>query len=412
MNWTISGLKENAKSVLKDFYWKGVLAALIFGILCGGLGGSSSSATGARKSWEDLKEQIEEQNNGSTYSWETEDSVGGIIDMSFTTDDGASITINAPAAQTTAVIQPVKTADDFDEMAIFGAVMGVVAVIVIIAAALGSLYTIFVGNIIQVGYRKFHLDARYERNNVDIMKLFSMFKNGYGNVAKTMFFRDLYVFLWSLLLIIPGIIKGYEYFLVPYILAENPNIDRDRAFEISRRTMDGEKMNCFLLGLSFIGWTILAGLVPLGIGNIFVFPYLYATYAEFYCCMKAKAITNGIALPGELPEDYQDNNFFDQSYPTSSDAYSANGGYNGYNSTQSFGSQPAQNNGYQNTSGMQPYKPYSDFGNSGTMDNISTDDVSAPQSAQPADNGYPSGTMDEIGDIDTSALDRPDDDQI
>ena len=184
--WTISGLKENAKSVLKDFYWKAVLAALIVGLLSGGMGGSSSSASSASRNWDKYKQEIEEQiGSGSSddgdYSWEED--MESIFDMSLTTQDGTQITLSAPADTVpTAAVQYEKTADSFDSAAI-AAFVGIIIVIVLIAAVIGSLYTIFVGNIIQVGYRKFHLDARFERNNIDIMKVFSSFKNGYGNVA-------------------------------------------------------------------------------------------------------------------------------------------------------------------------------------------------------------------------------------
>lgn len=105
------------------------------------------------------------------------------------------------------------------------------------------------------------------------------------------------------------------YFLVPYITAENPNITPNRAFEISSKTMKGEKMHCFGLQMSFIGWLILGGLAGsiftafLGVllgsaataaGMALIYPYLYATLAEFYCCMKEKAIATGISSRDEL----------------------------------------------------------------------------------------------------------------
>ena len=93
------------------------------------------------------------------------------------------------------------------------------------------------------------------------------------------------VFLWSLLFIIPGIIKSYEYCMIPYILAENPEIEMDRAFEISRKMTKGEKWKIFVLGLSFIGWYLL-GLLCCCVGTIFVDPYSEATYAELYQVMR------------------------------------------------------------------------------------------------------------------------------
>ncbi|WP_278565501.1 DUF975 family protein [Anaerostipes caccae] len=61
----------------------------------------------------------------------------------------------------------------------------------------------------------------------------------------TMFLRNLFTALWSLLLLIPGLVKSYSYSMIPYILAENPSIPRKRAFEMSRKMMDEQKMNAF-----------------------------------------------------------------------------------------------------------------------------------------------------------------------
>ena len=65
------------------------------------------------------------------------------------------------------------------------------------------------------------------------------------NIVEIMFLKSLYTFLWTLLLIVPGIIKSYEYRMVPYILSENPAIDSKRAFELSKRMMDGQKIMHF-----------------------------------------------------------------------------------------------------------------------------------------------------------------------
>ena len=87
---------------------------------------------------------------------------------------------------------------------------------------LASLYTIFVGNAVSVGGCRYFMENREHQTSAS--KVFYGFQNGrYGNVVKTMFFRDLFILLWTLLLIVPGIIKSYSYRLVPYILSENPH---------------------------------------------------------------------------------------------------------------------------------------------------------------------------------------------
>ena len=109
-----------------------------------------------------------------------------------------------------------------------------------ILSSIGILFGVFVANPVEVGKCRFFLANRQNKGGYD--QIFSLFKSGvYLNVVKTMFLRDLYVFLWSLLFVIPGIVKSYEYSMIPYILAENPNIDSKRAFAISRSMTQGKK---------------------------------------------------------------------------------------------------------------------------------------------------------------------------
>lgn len=127
----------------------------------------------------------------------------------------------------------------------------------------------------------------------------------YMNVVKIMFMTNLKIFLWSLLFVIPGIVKAYEYSMIPYILAENPQISTARAFELTKQMTAGEKWHIFCLELSFIGQYIL-GAFCCCIGGIFVDPYLEATKAELYQVMREKAHGLGFAsfaeLPGFFPE--------------------------------------------------------------------------------------------------------------
>lgn len=96
------------------------------------------------------------------------------------------------------------------------------------------------------------------------------FRSGhYVNIVLTMFLRDLFTTLWSLLLVVPGIVKHYEYLMVPYIIAENPAMDYKEAFQISKQMMDGEKMEAFIMDLSFIGWYLLSA-VTCGLLAIFM----------------------------------------------------------------------------------------------------------------------------------------------
>lgn len=107
---------------------------------------------------------------------------------------------------------------------------------------------------------------------------------------KAQFFMGLFISLWSLLLIIPGIIKAYAYSMTFYILAENKGMPVLEAITLSRKMMDGHKMDLFLLFLSFIGWFILV-VITFGIAGIWVYPYLYATLTNFYLSVKEDYIS-------------------------------------------------------------------------------------------------------------------------
>ena len=106
----------------------------------------------------------------------------------------------------------------------FTAIASVLVVIGLILVVFGLLLNIFVGNVLRIGANKFFVRNRTEMTRVG--DIFDGFRSGhYGNIVLTMFLKDLYVTLWTLLFIIPGIIKELEYMMVPYILAENPGMD-------------------------------------------------------------------------------------------------------------------------------------------------------------------------------------------
>ncbi|MCR5339909.1 MAG: DUF975 family protein [Saccharofermentans sp.] len=174
---------------------------------------------------------------------------------------------------------------------IFGAVMFFVCVI-------GTLLDIFLINPVRVGGYNFF--NRQRESTSKFTNIFGGFAHGhYKASVRNMFLKGLYETLWSMLFIIPGIIKSYSYWMVPYITAANPNLSASRAFEISKKTMNGNKWRTFVLQLSFIGWDLLAALT-FGIGYYFLAPYKETTYAELYAALKEKAVTSGIATEEEL----------------------------------------------------------------------------------------------------------------
>lgn len=113
--------------------------------------------------------------------------------------------------------------------------------------------------------------------------------DGYGdfwNAFATQFMVGLFTFLWSLLFVVPGIIKSFSYSMSMYILAENKGMGPMEAIRISKEMMNGHKMDYFVLMLSFIGWGLLVG-ITFGIAGIWVVPYMQTTMTNFYCTVKS-----------------------------------------------------------------------------------------------------------------------------
>ncbi len=116
--------------------------------------------------------------------------------------------------------------------------------------------------------------------------------SNYGSSFVGMFLVNLYTALWTLLLIVPGIVKGVGYSLTPYILADNPELKPNEAITLSSVMTYGYKMDIFVFTLSFLGWFILTGLT-VGIAGLYVMPYYHSSFAILYYNIKEKAIADG-----------------------------------------------------------------------------------------------------------------------
>ena len=145
--------------------------------------------------------------------------------------------------------------------------------------------SIFVFKVLEVGIYRFFVENRDYSAPTSKM-LFGFNCGHYSNIVGTMFLMNLKISLWTMLFIIPGIIKTYEYKMVPYILAEQPDISQKEAFSISRDMMMGYKSDAFILDLSFIGWEILSVFTCGIVGIFWTQPYVLATQAELYTTLR------------------------------------------------------------------------------------------------------------------------------
>lgn len=146
---------------------------------------------------------------------------------------------------------------------------------------LSFLYQFLIANLVIIGERRFFLEAR-SYHQTRISKIFFLYKLRYlRNPIWVMFCRSFFQGLWNLT-IIGGIIKYFEYSMIPFILAENPALERKEAFYLSKQLMHGNKWRMFLLHLSFIGWHIVAPLTLGVLDFLYVNPYVTGTDAELY----------------------------------------------------------------------------------------------------------------------------------
>lgn len=266
--WTRSELKERGKAALHRNYWIVVLATLVVTALTGGTGNAAGNGS--------LQE-------GSNIAAGNGDAASNLIQTLFSFFGVAGDMIYKN------LIGPMYN----------GMYVSFILILIITAFSVGLLFKIFVGNLFEVGGCRFYEENSEHKTRIAL--IVDGFLNGaYLRNVATIFCRDLYTVLWTLCLIIPGIVKSYEYKMIPYILAENPRISRKRAFEISKNMMDGEKWNAFVLDLSFIGWNLLSTITFGIVGVLYVNPYVYTTWAEFYKVMRENALETGNATREEL----------------------------------------------------------------------------------------------------------------
>lgn len=156
--------------------------------------------------------------------------------------------------------------------------IGGLGFIIIVALIIAAIYLVL-GSFVGVGYAKFNLNL-VDKKETAFETLFGYFTY-WKTTTATRLLKTLYIFLWSLLLVIPGIVAGYSYAMTEYILAESPNITASEAIQRSKVMMYGNRWRLFCLEFSFIGWSILATLT-FGIGYLWLTPYMQAAKSAFF----------------------------------------------------------------------------------------------------------------------------------
>lgn len=178
-----------------------------------------------------------------------------------------------------------------------------ILVLILLAMLFAFVFWYLVTNVFGVIMRRMFLEGmHYDGLTTDRM-VFLLRIRKWLKASWTMFVQYIYLTLWSLT-IVGGIIKCYSYFLVPYIVAENPNMKANQAIRLSRKMMKGHKWQCFVFELSFLGWEIL-GFMTLGLLNIFYTnPYKMAAFARYYEALRKEAKDNSLEGSALLNDTY------------------------------------------------------------------------------------------------------------
>lgn len=168
-------------------------------------------------------------------------------------------------------------------------------------AIVSLIITILIGGVTEIGYTKFNMNIVRDKNPqfTDILSYYNYIKKGVGLTV----IRGFFVFLWSLLFVVPGIVAFYRYAMMPYLLAENPNMTVMEAMKQSKIMMKGNKFRLFCLHFTFIGWKILAAFT-LGIGFLWVNPYEAAAEAAFFDSLSSDVLTVEPQEPKKSDFDY------------------------------------------------------------------------------------------------------------
>lgn len=289
--WKRKNLKDKAKKTVKNNYWTAVVLCFVITILTGEYG---NSITGIWQSGDSvLPDYVITQNQ---YLIENEISKDNIAEIQKKQERIEEITENLTENQLKMVNTITSNLNSltksqkyiykiWNAIELFIMNQNLLGIAYVLIAIIAILYIILLAEPLLVAERRYFIIASEKENTkMGVMKEIFKRKN-WSNVAVIMFFKSFYNFLWYLT-IIGGIIKTYEYRMIPYLLAENPDMNKKEAFARSKQMMKGNKWKTFILDLSFILWEILSTITFGLLDILYVNPYKIATSVELYKTLK------------------------------------------------------------------------------------------------------------------------------
>lgn len=282
-------LKKDSHKSVKVTYLRSILVVFIFTLIMGGY----SNITGGESNYQTIDKLAVELKKDDKTDGKTNGVLAPIVNE-VTKDHSAVISfVNAYKFI-------VKDHNFYKGM------MSLLAAIILMFAY------IFIKLVLSIGKYRYFLEARKYRETKAEKILFPYRSRKVVNIAKIIFFKNVFQLLWDLT-IIGGFIKHYEYLMIPYVVAENPDIDRKKAFVLSKEMMRGLKWQTFILDLSMFWWNILS-ILTFGISDLLYFDaYKEFIYCELYMSLRSNKST--LTYGDLLNDDYLDADEINEEYP-------------------------------------------------------------------------------------------------
>ena len=163
-----------------------------------------------------------------------------------------------------------------------------------------SLISFIVTGPLTIGLAGFFVQNIYGNKDITAAYPIVSCKDNFGRKLGGFLWMELFIYLWSLLLVVPGIIKALSYSMTPYILSDCPNVKARDALKLSMRMMAGHKGELFVFYLSYIGWGILTAITFGILGIFYVEPYMTSAGAVWYLECREDALRRGVITMGQL----------------------------------------------------------------------------------------------------------------
>ena len=297
-------LKGNAKKVIKANYWRIVAVCFVVAFVTGSYSESGTmSMFNARNDTAEIKEAVDNDiSKTGNNNIEVIENIISTINNLNDQEKAEQEKSNQERFNRGAFALLFNNVTDSDSL-VFG-VLNIVnegvfkgkivtTLLMFIGTIIMVAFWFFIQNLVKVGQSRFFMETTFYDDTSMRRILLPVSVKRWVRSCTVMFFTALYQFLWTLT-IVGGLIKFQSYRMVPYIVAENPDVNHKDAITLSRKMMYGYKWQAFKMDLSFIGWGIL-GILSFGLLSIFyVNPYRTATEAQFYFAVRQAAKKNKI----------------------------------------------------------------------------------------------------------------------